>query len=148
MEGVVLIGIQATGKTTFYRERLFSTHMRISLDLLRTRHRERRLFSACLETSTKVVIDNTNPSREDRARYIPLFKAHRYTVIGYYFESSLEEALVRNAGRTGRERIPEAGVRSALRRLEPPAYDEGFDRLYRVRIENGAFTVQELPRNG
>jgi predicted kinase len=29
MEAVLFIGIQASGKTTFYRERFFDTHVRI-----------------------------------------------------------------------------------------------------------------------
>ena len=39
MEAVVFTGIQASGKSTFYRERFFHTHLRISLDLLKTRGR-------------------------------------------------------------------------------------------------------------
>src|SRR4051812_8782542 len=37
MEAVILIGIQGSGKSTFYRERFFDTHVRVSLDLLKTR---------------------------------------------------------------------------------------------------------------
>ncbi len=44
MEEVIFCGIQASGKTTFYRERFFDTHVRISLDLLRTRRREQLLL--------------------------------------------------------------------------------------------------------
>jgi hypothetical protein len=47
MEAVILVGIQAAGKSTFYRER-FATHVRVSLDLLRTRHREHSLLAWCL----------------------------------------------------------------------------------------------------
>jgi predicted kinase len=41
MEAVIFVGIQASGKSTFYCQRFFATHMRISLDMLRTRRRER-----------------------------------------------------------------------------------------------------------
>ena len=58
MEAVVLIGIQASGKTTFYQQRFFATHVRISLDLLRTREQQR------------FVVDNTNITAAERARYI------------------------------------------------------------------------------
>jgi predicted kinase len=34
METVILIGIQGSGKSTFYRERFFDTLVRINLDLL------------------------------------------------------------------------------------------------------------------
>jgi predicted kinase len=33
---LLFIGIRGSGKTTFFRERFFETHVRISLDLLRT----------------------------------------------------------------------------------------------------------------
>ncbi|MBN1315005.1 MAG: hypothetical protein JXA42_06040 [Anaerolineales bacterium] len=38
MQAVIFIGIQATGKSTFFKERFFNTHVRISLDLLKTRN--------------------------------------------------------------------------------------------------------------
>ena len=40
MEAVVFMGIQGSGKSSFFRERFFSTHFHISLDLLKTRNRE------------------------------------------------------------------------------------------------------------
>lgn len=50
MEAVLFIGVQASGKSTFYRERFFSSHVRINLDMLKTRHREKRLLEVCLDT--------------------------------------------------------------------------------------------------
>ena len=56
MEVLVLMGLQATGKSSFYRERFFRTHVRISLDLLRTRARERAFFETGLRTGQRLVI--------------------------------------------------------------------------------------------
>ena len=42
MEAVVFAGLQASEKSSFFKERFFSTHVRISLDLLKTRNREER----------------------------------------------------------------------------------------------------------
>jgi len=44
MEAIIFCGIQATGKTTFFKERFFKTHMRISLDQLNTRNKELRFI--------------------------------------------------------------------------------------------------------
>ena len=41
VEAVIFVGLQGSGKSTFYRERFFDTHVRLSLDMLKTRHRER-----------------------------------------------------------------------------------------------------------
>ncbi len=143
MEAIILIGIQATGKSTFYRERFFRTHIRISLDQLRTRHREQRFLSTCLETNQKFVVDNTNPTPENRHRYIIPAQQAKFAVIGYYFESKIEAALGRNAQRTGDEVIPEAGVLAIYSRLRLPTFDEGFDELYYVRIsDEGRFHIE------
>ncbi len=106
MEAVVFVGIQGSGKTSFYRERFFNTHIRISLDMLRTRHREEVLFRACLAARQSFVIDNTNPLRSDRARYIPEARHAGFRVVAYYFEVPLRDAMERNNQRSGKERIP------------------------------------------
>lgn len=144
MQGIVFIGLQASGKSSFYLERFYKTHIRLNLDMLKTRRREDILLQACLEAKQPVVIDNTNPTRKDRAGYIEAFKGAGFTVIGYYFCSGLEACLMRNRGRTGQEKIPEAGVIATYNRLEPPVFDEGFDRLYSVNIEGDGFSVTAI----
>ncbi|HVW96309.1 MAG TPA: AAA family ATPase [Mucilaginibacter sp.] len=143
MEAVIFCGIQATGKTTFFKERFFNTHMRISLDQLNTRNKELRFIETCIRTFHPFVIDNTNPSREERAKYIAIAKANKFKVTGYYFQSKVQDALIRNNQRTGKEKIPEAGIKGTYKRLNLPSMDEGFDELYYVIAENNVFTVKE-----
>jgi predicted kinase len=143
MEAVIFIGLQASGKSTFYAQRFFHTHVRINLDMLKTRRREKTLMQACLEAGQPFVIDNTNPTPEDRGRYIVDAKTHGFRVVGYYFRSSVAECLPRNAGRTGRQRIPVPGVLATHAKLGLPSLAEGFDALYYVRIsEPGEFSVE------
>ncbi len=101
------------------------------------------LFNACLESKQPVVIDNTNPTKEDRAKYIDAFKSHKFEVIGFYFASSIEDCLDRNSLREGKEKIPEVGIKSTYSKLELPSYIEGFDKLYYVTMKNGDFTVSD-----
>lgn len=136
MEAVLFIGIQATGKSTFYKQNFVDTHIRINLDMLKTRQREAILLNACLEAKQAFVVDNTNPRRVDRQRYIPLVKAAGFTVIGYYFQSKVKEALVRNQQRIGKACIPEQGIRTTFAKLEMPSYSEAFDQLYYVTIDS------------
>ena len=143
MNGVIFVGLQASGKSSFYLKNFHGTHIRLSMDMLRTRHREKILLDACLESKQKFVIDNTNPTVEGREKYIRKLKAHRFEVIGYYFQSSLDECLRRNAIREGKECIPEVGLRGTYNKLELPKYSEGFDQLYYVVMKNGGFTVEE-----
>jgi hypothetical protein len=148
MQAVIFIGIQASGKTTFYRERFFDTHVRLSLDMLRTRHREWLLVQCCLSAKQPVVIDNTNSRAANRARYIEPARRAGFRVIGYYFETELNAALARNSKRPGKQAIPVKGVLGTFKRLEPPAWDEGYDELYSVRQDpEKRFVVAAYPPN-
>ena len=143
MEAVIFCGIQATGKTTFFKERFFKTHIRISLDQLNTRNKELRFIETCILTFHPFVIDNTNPSQQERAKYIAIAKANKFKVTGYYFQSKLADALERNRQRSAEENIPEIGIRGTFKRLNLPSLEEGFDELYYVTAENNTFTVNE-----
>jgi predicted kinase len=143
VELVLFIGMQGSGKSSLYKERFYATHLRLSRDMLKTRHRERRLLGVCLETQQRVVVDNTNPRRADRADYIRMAKAANFRVIGYYFKTTVQAALARNEQRSGLAKIPRVGLFTTYKRLEPPAVEEGFDELYCVILtgENG-FAVE------
>ena len=144
MQAVIFIGLQATGKSTFYRERFFATHVRINLDMLKTRHRERRFMEMCLETKQQVVVDNTNTTRAERQVCIEGAREAGFRVIGYYFQSKVEDCKRRNESRPEAERIPVKGILGAAGRMELPGREEGFDELYYVRIdENNRFVVEE-----
>ena len=144
MKAIIFCGLQATGKSSFYREYFFRTHVRINLDMLETRHRERLLLGACLEGQQRFVVDNTNPTRRDRARYVEPARAAGFRVMGYYFPSRVQDALRRNWTRPGGERVPVPGILRTAKVLEVPALDEGFDELYYVSIgETGKFIIRE-----
>lgn len=142
MQAVIFIGIQGSGKSSFFKERFADTHIRLNLDMLRTRRRERILFQACIEAVQPLVIDNTNPTREDRTRYLQPLRDAGFQVDGYYFSSSLKTSLLRNEQREGRQRIPDAGIRATASKLQRPCIAEGFSHLYYVRLEPTGFVVE------
>jgi predicted kinase len=145
MEAILFIGIQAVGKSTFYKERFFATHVRINLDMLKTRHREQLLLQACIAAKQPFVVDNTNIFKRDRARYIEAARPAGFRIVGYYFQSRLQDAIQRNRQRSGAAQIPEKGVVAKYQRLEIPHYSEGFDKLYYVVIDpaTSQFLVRE-----
>lgn len=110
-EMILLIGIPASGKSTFYRQRFTETHLQISLDILHSRAHEMEVLQAALAAGKSCVIDNTNVTAEERSRFIAPARNHAYRITGYYFRSVLAECLPRNAQRFGRERIPESGMK-------------------------------------
>lgn len=141
MEMILFTGIQATGKTSFYLQRFFETHVRVSMDLLRTRHREEVFMRACLSSQQRFVVDNTNPTRAERAPYIAAARGAKFRVIGYFFEPDPQLSWERNQGRSDKRRVPAAGLFGTLKRLERPRLDEGFDALYRVVARDGRFEI-------
>ncbi|KAF6617329.1 putative kinase [Paenibacillus jamilae] len=145
MECVIFIGIQASGKSTFYKERFFKTHMRINLDMLKTRNRENMYLQTSIETMQRFVVDNTNPTVEERKKYIDACKNKGFRIIGYYFEPDYAESIKRNEQRTGKEYIPEIGIKSVMSKLEVPSYEEGFDEIYSVISSEGTFRIEKQP---
>jgi predicted kinase len=137
MEAVILIGIQGSGKSTFYRDHFCNTHVRISLDVLKTRPRERALVQTCLATGQPFVVDNTNVTAANRAVYIDAARQAGLRVIGYFFDAIVGDAFRRNAQRTGASKIPAAGVAGTLKRLQRPSPAEGFHELYLVTRDPG-----------
>jgi predicted kinase len=147
VEAVVFCGIQASGKTTFYRRRFAETHVRLSMDLLRTRRREAILLEACLRAGQRFVIDNTNATRADRERYVAPSLAARFTVACYWFDVPLAIAAARNRSRVYRQRVSSRGLVGTARTLQPPTYDEGFSAIHVVRPgDDEPFDVELLPR--
>lgn len=142
MEAVIFVGVPGSGKSSFFKERLFNSHVRISLDLLKTRNREQRLLDLCLATEQRFAIDNTNPAKHERFAYIEAAKANRFKIAGYYFCSKVEECLRRNAARPADQRVPEVAILSSAKKLELPTFDEGFDQLYYVRLIESGFLVE------
>ena len=143
MNAIIFIGLQASGKSSFYLQNFYKTHVRLNMDMLKTRNREKILFEACLVAKQPLVIDNTNPTPEERKKYLERLKENRFEIIGYYFQSNIEQCLARNKQRVGKEQIPEIGIKGTYKKLQLPNYTEGFDQLYYVKAQSGKFTIED-----
>lgn len=142
MEAVIFSGLQAAGKTTLYRDRFLETHARISMDLLRTRAREAAFLGVCFETRMPFVVDNTNPTVADRARYVQPAREAGFKVIGYLVEVEHAVAAGRNLARE--RKVPAAGLRDVARRLVRPAPEEGFDELWHATAGPDGWRIEPL----
>ena len=138
---ILFTGLQASGKTTFYRQ-FFSELVHVNLDTLHTRNKERLLLDECFASGVSFVVDNTNPTRADREKYISRAKENRYRIVGYYFESSVSACRERNSRRTGKACVPVSALAATHRIMEVPEWDEGFDELFYVQINEEDFVIQ------
>jgi predicted kinase len=142
-EAVILCGLQGAGKTTLYRDRFLDTHVRVSMDLLRTRAREQAFLETCLVTRMPFVVDNTNPTVADRRRYVAPARAAGFAVIAYLVEVDHAVAAGRNRARA--RVVPPAGLRDVARRLVRPAPEEGFDALFHATAAlDGGWRIEPL----
>ncbi|GAA3739418.1 putative kinase [Spinactinospora alkalitolerans] len=146
-EVAVLIGLQASGKTTFYRRSLAATHEHVSKDAFpnarRRQRRQMRMITDALAAGRDVAVDNTNPAPEEWRPIIEAAHEHGAEVVGYWFPPDLAGSLERNAARRGRARTPDVGVYATFKRLRRPRPADGFDRLYAVGFDGtGGFTVR------
>jgi predicted kinase len=150
LELMIFIGLQASGKSTFFRGRFAATHELISKDLFpNNRNRNRRqqeLIGAALSAGRPVVVDNTNPTVEDRRTLIRQGREHGAKIVGYYFESTARECVERNRLRAGKAKVPDVAIYATAKKLVPPSYSECFDELFRVRLTGLSFEVRQEPR--
>jgi predicted kinase len=143
MEAVILCGVQGSGKTTLYRDRFFETHARISLDLLRSRAREAAFIKTCLDTKMPFVVDNTNPTVAERARYVAPAREAGFRLVASLVEVDHAVAAGRNAARE--RTVPPSGLREVARRLVRPVPEEGFDELFHATAAlDGGWRIEPL----
>ena len=138
---ILMIGIQGSGKSTFCKRLLAGKYERINLDTLKTRNNENRLLAECFAEKRDFVVDNTNPTKEERSRYIVQAKENGYHVVGYFMRSCLQECIARNNQREGEARLPAKAIAATSNRLEMPSYAEGFDELYFVDNDGENMTI-------
>jgi predicted kinase len=150
LELVIFIGLQASGKSTFFRGRFAATHELISKDLFpNNRNRNRRqeeLIEAALSAERPVVVDNTNSTVEDRRTLVRQGRELGAKIVGYYFESTARECIERNRLRAGKAKVPDVAIYATAKKLVPPSYSECFDELFRVRLTGFSFEIRQEPR--
>ena len=159
MELIIFIGLQASGKSTFYRSRYAGNYEHISKDLLKRSknknkdQRQSELIERAFMEHRSVVVDNTNITVQDRLPLIELGCRYHATITGYYFQPDVLSSRTRNLEREGKEQVPDKAIFIMAYKLEPPTYAEGFDTLYYLHIsqsstiENPAWEIEKIPRS-
>ena len=132
-----MVGLQASGKSTWVREHLAGTHIVVSKDHWpngrRREARQRRAVAELLAEGASVVVDNTNPGPEERAPLVAAAREAGVPVRAVWVDTPLDVCLERNAARSGRARVPLVGLHATRARLAAPSTAEGFGRIDVVR---------------
>ena len=130
-ELIVFTGLQASGKSTYYRTHLAATHVHVSKDLMKNASdaKQRQQIIEALRAGKSVAVDNTNPTPAVRAPLIELGRAHGARVLAFFFEAVVKDAVARNRSREGNARVPDVAIYATAKKLVPPTFEEGFDEV-------------------
>jgi len=138
-ELVIFVGLPGSGKSTYYFAHFATSHVHVSKDLMpNARGRDDRQslqVEKALADGRSVVVDNTNPTRDSRTALIAAGKRHGARIIAYYFECSVRLAIVRNAQREGKGRVPNVAIFTTQKKLQLPTADEGFDEVHVIHAD-------------
>ena len=139
MQLIIFIGLQGSGKSTYFQRHFAATHVHVSKDLMKNvRNRDARqtqMIEEALEAGKPVVVDNTNPTSAVRAPLIELARKHGAGVAAYVFEVPVKVAVARNRQREGKARVPDVAIFVTAKKLVPPQFEEGFDEIHVVAAE-------------
>ena len=135
-ELVIFVGLQGSGKSTYYASHFSSTHLHVSKDAMpRSAKKDKiqtRMIEEALSAGKSVVIDNTSPLPAVRAPLVELARKHGARVVAIFFDCALKTCVERNRQRE-QGRVPDAVIYIAARKLKPPPTEEGFDAVHVVR---------------
>lgn len=138
-EVVVMVGYPASGKSFFSREYLGAKgYTCVNRDTMKT---WQKCVAACkqsLASGKSVVIDNTNPDKISRKRYIDCAKAQGCPCRCFVFQVSMEHARHNNRFRelsaSDHDKVPDMVFYQYRKAFEEPDLSEGFSKILKVNF--------------
>ncbi|XP_003388985.1 PREDICTED: bifunctional polynucleotide phosphatase/kinase-like [Amphimedon queenslandica] len=134
-EVVLLVGRPASGKTTVAK-RYFTPrgYTQVNRDTLGTKEKCLKVAAEGLKNKKSIVVDNTNPKREDRKAYIDLAKKSSVPVRCIRLKVSPELSYHLNMYRQNKSkgverRVPMVAYRTFDKYFEEPKVSEGFSEV-------------------
>lgn len=151
-EIIIFVGYPGCGKSTFYKQ-YFNNYVHINQDILKTKIKCLKLCLNSMKENKNIVIDNTNPSKEIRQKYINMAKLNNYKCRCIYFDIDLLLAKHMNYYRELSKnndiiitendslkiihsetlRVPDIAYNMYKSKFEMPEISEGFDEIINIK---------------
>ena len=140
-ELILLVGCQASGKSSFYREHLATKgYKHVSQDILKSKDKCLSSTEHLLTTGKSVVVDNTNPDVAARSCYIQLATKHNIPVRVFWLITSVDHCKHNNLFRQitdkskSHQKIDDRVLNIYQSRFQEPKLEEGVKEIVKVRI--------------
>jgi len=137
-EMIIFVGYPGSGKSHFAKKYLLPEgYVHINQDTLKTADRCLKTAKQELELKHSVVIDNTNPSKDKRLKYIKIAKDLNIPVRCFKFETDEDISQHNNKYRQivkGETLIPTIAYRFYKSNYNEPTLSEGYEDILKINF--------------
>lgn len=130
---IVMVGFPASGKSSYVQEHYKNSHVRVNLDTIKKRDKERTILTAILSTGVNVVIDNTNLTIEHRKRYTDMAKDYGYSVTALCIDVPAAECISIDNKRHKSEKVGTRWINALVRSYELVNEYEDFEDVIVIK---------------
>lgn len=136
-EVIIMVGCPGSGKSFFCEKNLVPKgYVRVNRDKLGTWQKCVKKMEEALVEHKKVVVDNTNPSREARRRYIEAAKRFNVQIRCFVMQTDSAHAKHNNKFRDLTDKthlkVSDTIIHAYFKSFEEPTVDEGFTDIVEV----------------
>jgi bifunctional polynucleotide phosphatase/kinase len=137
-EMIIMVGYPGSGKshlTKLISDKSVYNHISISRDMLGTIDKCIKRATDLCSVGSSIIIDNTNPSVDDRKKFINIAKKFNYKCRCIHVLTDMETSKHNNYNRryiTGKNLIPKIVYNIFKKNFVAPSKAEGFDEIFNV----------------
>tara|TARA_B110000285_G_scaffold219568_1_gene270278 strand:- start:76 stop:1140 length:1065 start_codon:yes stop_codon:yes gene_type:complete len=127
---IIMMGPQGSGKSTLSKS--LHEFTLISQDELKYKEKCLKLMDKTLKEGGKVIVDNTNPTRNKRASYIDIAKKYDKKILLIVIDITKEQSMFlvnyrANINKT--KKVPDVVIHVYYKNFETPIKEEGIDKI-------------------
>jgi bifunctional polynucleotide phosphatase/kinase len=133
---IINVGFPGSGKSFYTKHHIKGNYNYINRDNLKTKEKCIEVCKKAIEDNMSIVIDNTNPSEENRKDYIDIGKQNKYKIICLNFitsrELSMHNNIYRSLSTQERSIVPKIGYNMYKSKYKKPDKKEGLDEIIEI----------------